>query len=426
LIKLTQDSILPFQRSVFLFQDEKNAIKLISYFFQYLVDSDQLNTKGLIVTDIKREDQFIFREINSSTTLKKIKTITKDQISTILGQTFNFLILDLRKEFVPNKICILFEVIRGGGVIFCLGLPLHNWVYSVNKGLFSCNKEFPTKDSKSFLLEWFLANFHSNSQCFIDIKSISDVVQRYNPMPLTKNLSSKTGNFSVTNDQKNVIEALMEGFLNPNNSCSIVLANRGRGKSASVGITITQAITSNLERFVKIIITSPHITNVQTIFKFLLKGLASQDVKYHYNEQKELVSEVNIPKVAKISYVTPRDIDRYLKADFFIVDEAAAIPVEILRKILMKKGGKIFSSTMHGYEGAARGFEYKILKYLEFQKRITFKKHYLAEPIRYMQGDLIESFIFDSFLLNAELNPKKINFQEICPEQTIALQDPVL
>ena len=64
---------------------------------------------------------------------KNVKRIRSSEVFTVLGQTVDFLFLDLREDFVPNNVNILLETVRGGGVIFILGLPYSEWIYSINQ-----------------------------------------------------------------------------------------------------------------------------------------------------------------------------------------------------------------------------------------------------------------------------------------------------
>ncbi len=334
-----------------------------------------------------------------------------------MGQTVDFLFIDLRENFVPNQINILLETVRGGGVIFILGLPYSEWIYSVNqKHIFL--KKVPsteTKNTKSILLGWFLKNIINNPQCRTKGSNSSEVITSFNPMPYHINLTSQIKDIHVTSEQKNVIESIVDIFFDSKhpNSCSILVANRGRGKSASIGLSISQVLSKGGIHSFKAVISSPHLTNVQTLFEFLSRGLISEKVKFREMKQERLVSGIQTYSGAKITFIWPSEINKNLRTDLFVVDEAAAIPVEILKEISKIKAKKIFVSTIHGYEGAGRGFQYKFLPYLREQKRIKYTEFSLDRPIRYLPGDFIETLLNNSFLLDVELNPSKIDHQTL-------------
>lgn len=337
----------------------------------------------------------------------------------------DFLLVDLREDFIPNKVNVLLEAVRGGGVIFILGLPYSEWVHSVNQKQDFLEKVSSTKMKrrKSILLSWFLKNVKNNSQCKIKKISSTEVIACYNPMPYDINLTDQIKNTPVTIEQRKVITSIVDIFFDSKhpNSCSILLANRGRGKSASIGLSISQVLSRIGKYSFKVVISSPHLTNVQTLFNFLSRGLSSENIKFRKIKQEGLISGIHTSTNAKITYVWPSEINNSLKTDLFVVDEAAAIPVEILKKIAKINTKKIFISTIHGYEGAGRGFQHKFLHYLRKQKQIQYSEFSLDQPIRYLKGDSIEKLLNHSFLLDVELEPQKIDSQTL-ERKSIKLQ----
>ena len=62
----------------------------------------------------------------------------------------------------------------------------------------------------------------------------------------------------------------------------------------------------------------------------------------------------------------------------------------------------VLISTIHGYEGAGRSFQYKILNQIDRLSNKQYQIHKLEEPIRYPPNDSLESLINDTFLLEIE------------------------
>ncbi len=69
-------------------------------------------------------------------------------------------------------------------------------------------------------------------------------------------------------------------------------------------------------------------------------------------------------------------------ADLLLVDEAAAIPLYLLNALFSHYHRLVFSSTLHGYEGAGRGFALKFNTVLA-DKKLLAKQLTLVEPIRW-------------------------------------------
>lgn len=81
-------------------------------------------------------------------------------------------------------------------------------------------------------------------------------------------------------------------------------------------------------------------------------------------------------------------------ADWLIIDEAAAIPTYILRKIIDYFPRVLLTTTVDGYEGTGRGFINKFCAQLD-----DFKLLDLIEPIRWAANDPLENWLNQALLL---------------------------
>ena len=177
----------------------------------------------------------------------------------------------------------------------------------------------------------------------------------------------------------------------------MITADRGRGKTAVLGIVTPYLIWrmyNVLKRPVRIMVVAPTPQAVQTFFKFLKKGLVRYGIKYKVKESNGLITVVN-SKLARVEYVVPRRamVEKDL-ADIIIVDEAAGIDVPVLWKISEGVKYLVFSTTIHGYEGAGRGFSIRFLRKLEEDETIEIEKIHLTEPIRYGKGGVSSQFLW--------------------------------
>ncbi|CRG99068.1 histone acetyltransferase, putative [Plasmodium relictum] len=200
-----------------------------------------------------------------------------------------------------------------------------------------------------------------------------------------------------------------------------LLANRGRGKSATLGLLLSLSIYFN---YSNIIISSGNNDGVQTIFEFLDKGLhilGFQEFKdyekvYEMGKLKEIIIFKNIKYLKqRIRYFDIIE-DEILNCELMIIDEAACIPIDILRNKI-KGEITILSTTLNGYEGTGKTFTFKLLKqlkkkfitqltYEEFKnmKYLYFDKAFvdlsLNNPIRYSYNDEIENWLNNFLCLN--------------------------
>ena len=166
-------------------------------------------------------------------------------------------------------------------------------------------------------------------------------------------------------------------------------ADRGRGKSSALGIAAAKLMQISDKR---IYITAPHIRNVEQVFI----------------HNKRLLPEAVIYKNSVLhesSSLTFKSIDVLLSdeisADLLLVDEASAIPVDILNKLAKKFPRIVFSSTVHGYEGSGRGFEMRFIRQLS-QRKPDFKRSQMLQPIRWYKHDTLEQFWFTSLFHNVQ------------------------
>ncbi len=96
----------------------------------------------------------------------------------------------------------------------------------------------------------------------------------------------------------------------------------------------------------------------------------------------------------------------------------------ILHKYL-NKPRVVYSSTIHGYEGAGRGgFSVKFLK--KAREKRSFKELHMDEPIRYAYGDPIEKWLFDVLLLDAEPAELTEEDYELIKRKEVYLEEPDL
>ncbi|HEB37776.1 MAG TPA: tRNA(Met) cytidine acetyltransferase, partial [Thermoplasmatales archaeon] len=208
--------------------------------------------------------------------------------------------------------------------------------------------------------------------------------------------------YALTQDQVDFIKLIEKLIKKPDPVTAVVLkSHRGRGKSSAIGIALP-ALIENLLRFkrrVRVIITAPELENVQEIFRFSEKIIREKGYELRKRDREGLVFNISSENFT-IEYFKPADaIERY--ADIIIVDEAASIPPNLLLSLLDRTNRIIYSSTVHGYEGAGRSFSIRFLQRLK-KKNVKILEFEMVEPIRYSINDPIERWIFDTLLLDAE------------------------
>lgn len=173
-----------------------------------------------------------------------------------------------------------------------------------------------------------------------------------------------------------------------------------------------------------IFVTAPSPDNLTTFFEFAVMGLEllgfKQSVHFEVVRNSNKTTERTVETVVRINFfATHKQIVQYFDpvmgqnlqfADLLIIDEAAAIPLPVVKK-LFGKCPVFISSTVHGYEGTGRSLSLKLIKQLKtsatqeknFGSEYPFKEVKMEEPIRYSINDPIERWLYDLLLLDVSL-----------------------
>jgi N-acetyltransferase 10 len=242
------------------------------------------------------------------------------------------------------------------------------------------------------------------------------------------------------------VDAIAEKTLR---STVTLTAARGRGKSAALGVAVAAAVAHG---YSNIFITSPSPENLKTLFEFIFKGFDALGYMDHVDysiiqstnpDFNKAIVRVNVHRQHRqtIQYIRPQDAHVLGQAELLVIDEAAAIPLPLVRK-LMGPYLVFMASTINGYEGTGRSLSLKLIKQLREQSRGTaqptgdaeidrttgkaakadnsftggrsLREITLSEPIRYSQGDLVEKWLNTLLCLDATLPRSKLNTQG-CP-----------
>jgi len=172
----------------------------------------------------------------------------------------------------------------------------------------------------------------------------------------------------------------------------VLTADRGRGKSAALGIAAARLIA---EQGLQIMVTAPRRSAVATLFAHAtasLRAISSADLRQCLSFQ---------PPDALAQDQIPGRGPNQAPADLLMVDEAAGIPAPLLEHLLQRYPRICFATTVHGYEGTGRGFDLRFRALLE-QRTPGWRALRLSTPIRWCEHDPIEQLINRMLLLDAE------------------------
>jgi len=343
-----------------------------------------------------------------------MEIIEYEDTRRVMGTTWDILILDLFDELRPNDIGRLVETVSGGGLIIIFAPPISKWTKTVTEFQRRLLTYPHTEEElKHRFIVRFIRKLTEHDGIWIidleketvhgsDSKPKLDLAKTI-VIPSSSLFSKKLYELAKSQDQIGVLR-LIEGMIEivDRKKVLVLTANRGRGKSAIIGLGLAGVVNEwrklGLRR--RVIVTAPELLNVKVLFEFLVKGLEALGLKYNCVWSEGCITRVEVGKVM-VRFMKPYDV-LAKKRDMTVVDEAAGIPVPMLFRILKVSDRAIFSSTIHGYEGAGRGFSIRFLKSLREHKNIELKTYQMTEPIRYAENDPIEKWLYDVLLLDAE------------------------
>jgi len=295
--------------------------------------------------------------------LEGCTTVDLGEEDVLLGRTFAAVVLDCHDEFDADALGRSHGLVRGGGV-FLFRLP-------------------PRGERPERLREGLAVHPHATSE--IGARLWSRFVERLEGTtpPRERLVLGSSPDFSGTDQQSEVARRIRRRLDADERATVVLVADRGRGKSSALGMALRNrgAGTDPPE----VAVTARHPQSTREIFRFA-----------------DRTDEID--RRGPLRYVPPAELlKRTESPDAVVVDEAAQLPVPVLKRIAdgYPDTDLVFATTTHGYEGTGRGFTVRFLDWLRDSERSPAPLE-LAEPIRWAAGDPFEALVFDVLLLDAE------------------------
>lgn len=406
----------------------------------------------------------------------------------ILGQTYGMLILQDFEAITPNLLARTIETVEGGGIVVLLLQTMSSLrqLYGLSMDVHARYRTASTdEDIVARFNERFLLSLSASPNCLLldDELNVLPLSRGKEIRPLLETAAGQsTGGVgsavqkgsarrardaqlaeiqadvaetkvvgdvikhAKTLDQAKAVLTILDVLASSSLSTTVALtAGRGRGKSAALGLCLAAAVAHG---YSNIFVTSPSPENLKTLFAFVLKGLdalgyeevADWDIQRGTGEWKDVVVRINIFRGHRqtIQYIQPQDYQVLSQAELLVIDEAAAIPLPVVRNLL---GPYLvfLSSTVNGYEGTGRSLSLKLLQQLRQGSQATdrtstladrapapnatrgalsartLKEVELQEPIRYAEGDEIEAWLNELLCLDAASTKLSSQKRDGCP-----------
>jgi N-acetyltransferase 10 len=430
---------------------------------------------------IQKEIKRGIREANTEdpfelfVSLHNIRYTYYKETDKILGNTYGMCILQDFEAITPNILARTIETVEGGGLVILLlkGMSSLKQLYTLSMDVHSRYRTEAHDDVVARFNERFILSLGSCESCLV-------IDDEFNVLPISggkgvkplpppdvdqpkteaqKELDDMKENLADTQpvgslvslaktvDQAKALLTFVDAIAEKTLRSTVTLtAGRGRGKSAAMGVAVAAAVAHG---YSNIFITSPSPENLKTLFEFIFKGFDALGYMDHVDysiiqstnpDFNKAIVRVNIHRAHRqtIQYIRPQDAHVLGQAELVVIDEAAAIPLPLVRK-LMGPYLVFMSSTINGYEGTGRSLSLKLIKQLREQSRSavsskdeltqvdrstgkaakdqdsnhlagrTLREITLSEPIRYAQGDSVEKWLNTLLCLDATLPRSKVH-----------------
>lgn len=434
---------------------------------------------------IKKEIKRGTREANSEdpfelfVSLHNIRYVYYKETEKVLGNTYGMCILQDFEAVTPNILARTIETVEGGGLVVLLlkGMNSLKSLYTLSMDVHSRYRTEAYDDVVARFNERFILSLGSCDSCLViddefnvlpisggkDVKALpppdldqpksatqEELDNLKESLEDTKPVGSLV-KLAKTVDQAKALLTFCDAISEKTLRNTVTLtAARGRGKSAAMGVAVAAAVAYG---YSNIFVTSPSPENLKTFFEFIFKGFDALGYVDHLDysiiqatspELNKAIVRVNIHRDHRqtIQYIRPQDAHVLGQAELVVIDEAAAIPLPLVRK-LMGPYLVFMASTINGYEGTGRSLSLKLIKQLREQSRPgaisgegeladrstgkaaknqessslgsrTLREITLSEPIRYAQGDSVERWLNRLLCLDATLPRAKLS--QGCPD----------
>ncbi|OBA19422.1 DUF699-domain-containing protein [Metschnikowia bicuspidata var. bicuspidata NRRL YB-4993] len=418
-------------------------------------------------TKIKKDIKRGIRDVNDQDPFEafisnqNIRYVYYKETEKILGNTYGMCVLQDFEAITPNLLARTVETVEGGGVVVMLlkNMASLKQLYTMTMDIHARYRTEAHDDVVARFNERFLLSLGSCETCLVvddelNVLPISGG-KHVKPLPpadddertpAQKELAALKASLAEvqpagslvalarTVNQAQAILTFVDVISEKTLSSTVALtAGRGRGKSAALGVAIAGAVSHG---YLNIFVTSPLPENLRTLFEFIFKGFDALGYTEHLDYDivqltnaafHKAIVRVDVKRAHRqtIQYIAPGDAHVLGQAELLIIDEAAAIPLPVVRRLL---GPYLvfMASTVNGYEGTGRLLSLKLIQQLRDQAGSrnddtqvvsrdsrpvdgaraarTLREVVLDEPIRYAPGDPVERWLNKLLCLDASLS----------------------
>ena len=358
--------------------------------------------------------------IVSSRTGFRFERVPPERADELMGATRSVVVLDCHEGFTPNVLGQVTGVVDGGGLFVMVTPPLDDWPdrtdafdesmavppFEVGEvgGLFRSRLVATLREHPGVGI--VTVDQNGSDEIRILKEGTTDPPEspkRRTPgRPSDVTFPDPAYDRCLTGDQVRAVRAF-ERLRDPGTAV-VLEADRGRGKSSAAGLAAGALAADGRD----VLVTAPTRNHADELFA----------------RARTITDELG-DSTGEVRFALPAEaVTLPGEPDVVFVDEAAALPVRTLERLL-EAPAIGFCTTVHGYEGSGRGFSVRFRDRLDASDRQVTELA-MTEPIRYAAGDPVESWAFRALLLDASpavapavaaATPETCTYRELPPEE---------
>ena len=359
-----------------------------------------------------------------------IERLPMDRTGDLLGTTREAVVFDAHDRLDPNALGRTVGVVDGGGLFVLLAPPLDEW--PERRDEFDetlAVPPFDVDDVSRRVRRRFVETLRAHpGVAIVDVDAgrlardgLTDLGPKRASSPVERPAGTAFPRAAydacLTTDQVEALSALES--LREDARAVVVESDRGRGKSSVAGLAAASLAVAGED----VVVTAPSFPAARAAFQRAEElvdalgertgraGRADADADADGDTDVDVDTDAGVengPATAakgfrtgeggRLRFLPPAEAAT-ADPDVLFVDEAAAFPVARLEAFL-DAGRVAFTTTIHGYEGAGRGFSVRFRETLA-SCDLDVTEVTMAEPIRYAAGDPVEVWSFRALLLDA-------------------------
>lgn len=353
-------------------------------------------------------DQGLWVSTKADSPLPALHVATPAQARIWLGRELDLLVWDGFSGNPPDGLAALAGTLTAGGLWFWLTPPLAQWGTFADPDYARTGLDQATEHPFAERLAKILCDapdvirLNMSEGASVDERVVESADER-----ASATINSELGRvrdelsrrrpataFCVSGgpEQDQLVQALVRFGLGRRRRPLVVTADRGRGKSAALGLAAAELLLQGRQR---VLLTAPSAEQMATVMAHARERLGAR-------LQSQSTTELTTTSGASLTFLLPQQLlaDKPA-AEVVMVDEAAAIAAPLLQRILLGWPRVAFATTVHGYEGAGRGFAVRFREQLD-QHTPHWQERTLSPPVRWAASDPLEPLVFRLFLLAAQ------------------------